>query len=283
MQYSQRPTSKRAQNNLPVQQGDLEEYISILYEHQKTCEKAGKYIEAEQAKKRLGELKKELDSKNKGDVKDRHISERQEIEKAHLDEFNQFNEFWDQKMAEFDQEASKVRDQTLKRHDEELQTFTEELENSIPVKPKDSAELLALRKTEEQLAKQENYMEAHQIQNRILQTERDEYEKWNVQRQAKIRNLISQLKQKQLNEINALQQRIISGQDEQRKIRSQELEKLLQKYQNVRKDLESQQTQEITRLDKSTKMQSIMQQSRMNQSKMQQSFMRGNNEENIRQ
>lgn len=98
-----------------------------------------------------------------------------------------------------------------------------------------------------------SYLEAHQIQQRILVMERDEYEKWNYGRQAKIKNMIQQLKQKQLNELNALQQRIISGQEEQRKIRSQELEKLLQKYQNVRKELESQQTQEITRLDKSMK------------------------------
>jgi len=80
-------------------------YSTILYEHQKSCEKAGKYIEADQAKKRLAELKKELDSKNKCEVKDRHYNEKSEIEKAHLDEFNQFNEFWDQKMAEFENEA----------------------------------------------------------------------------------------------------------------------------------------------------------------------------------
>ena len=52
-------------------------------------------------------------------------------------------------MAEFEEEASKVRDQTLLRHDEELNQFVEELENSIPPKPKDSGDLLSLRKTEE--------------------------------------------------------------------------------------------------------------------------------------
>jgi len=52
-------------------------------------------------------------------------------------------------MAEFEQEAQKVKEQILQRHDEELQQFQDELENSIPVKPKDSAELLSLRKTEE--------------------------------------------------------------------------------------------------------------------------------------
>ncbi|CAD8091948.1 unnamed protein product [Paramecium primaurelia] len=40
------------------------------------------------------------------------------------------------------------------------------------------------------------------------------------------------------NEINALQQRIKGGQDEQKKNRSLDLEKLLQKYQNIKKELE---------------------------------------------
>ncbi|CAD8196390.1 unnamed protein product [Paramecium pentaurelia] len=275
-----RSTVKKGTNNLPIQNGDLEEYIQILYDHQKSCEKAGKYLEADQAKKRLGELKKDLDSKNKIEVKDRHTNEKQEIEKAHLEEFNQFNEFWDQKMAEFDQEAQRVKEQVLQRHDEELKQFTDELENSIPVKPKDSAELLSLRKTEESLARQENYQEAHVTQQRILSMERDEYERWNQSRSCKIRNLILQLKQKQSTELSALQQRIVSGQEEQRKIRSQELEKLLQKYQNVRKELSSQQNQEITRLDKTNKTQSIMQQSRMNSSKMQGSSMKKGDEEN---
>ncbi|CAD8100759.1 unnamed protein product [Paramecium primaurelia] len=275
-----RSTVKKGTNNLPIQNGDLEEYIQILYDHQKSCEKAGKYLEADQAKKRLGELKKDLDQKNKIEVKDRHTNEKQEIEKAHLEEFNQFNEFWDQKMAEFDQEAQRVKEQVLQRHDEELKQFTDELENSIPVKPKDSAELLSLRKTEESLARQENYQEAHVTQQRILSMERDEYERWNQSRSCKIRNLILQLKQKQSTELSALQQRIVSGQEEQRKIRSQELEKLLQKYQNVRKELSSQQNQEITRLDKTNKTQSIMQQSRMNSSKMQGSSMKKGDEEN---
>ncbi|CAD8203525.1 unnamed protein product [Paramecium octaurelia] len=40
------------------------------------------------------------------------------------------------------------------------------------------------------------------------------------------------------NEVNNLQQRIKAGQDEQKKNRSLELEKLLQKYQNIKKELE---------------------------------------------
>lgn len=43
-------------------------------------------------------------------------------------------------MREFDEEAAHVEDQTIKRHQEEMGQFIEELERSIPLKPKDTAE-----------------------------------------------------------------------------------------------------------------------------------------------
>lgn len=64
-----------------------------------------------------------------------------------------------------------------------MNQFIEELEKSLPLKPKDSTELLNLKRIEENLAKQEEYIEAHKIQQRILAIEKDEYEKWIFLRQ----------------------------------------------------------------------------------------------------
>lgn len=50
------------------------------------------------SKRRLLELKSELEKREKDDTKSRHGTEKGEIEKAHLSEFNEFNEFWDRKM-----------------------------------------------------------------------------------------------------------------------------------------------------------------------------------------
>ncbi|CAD8187907.1 unnamed protein product [Paramecium pentaurelia] len=246
----------------PIQQSDLQEQIQFLYHHQKSCEKQGKYLEADIAKTKLNELTKTLDFQYKHEVADRHQDEKQLIDKAHFDEFNQFNIFWDEKLKQFDSEANNAKDEILSRHQIELTSFLEELDITIPLKPKDSAQLLKLRKTEEQLAKLENYKEAHMIQQRILYLEKEEFNKWNHTRQNKIRNLIQQLRQKQIIELNALQQRILSVQEELSKNKSQELQKMLSKYQHVRKGLENQQNQEINRLEKSIKNQSIM--SKMN-------------------
>lgn len=57
-------------------------------------------------------------------------------------------------MQEFNEEAAKVEEQTVQRQQDELKKFQDELENSIPAKPKDTPELLSLRKAEESLAKQ---------------------------------------------------------------------------------------------------------------------------------
>ena len=91
-------------------------------------------------------------------------------------------------------------------------------------------------------------------------------EKWQKLKELKIRNQRQQLETKQANELHALTKRIITGQDEQRKARSVELERyiywklfiiawnrLLQKYQNIKKELEGRHQVDILRLDKAQK------------------------------
>eukprot|EP01017_Pseudomicrothorax_dubius_P049840 TRINITY_DN9329_c0_g1_i3.p1 TRINITY_DN9329_c0_g1~~TRINITY_DN9329_c0_g1_i3.p1 ORF type:complete len:193 (-),score=76.89 TRINITY_DN9329_c0_g1_i3:140-718(-) len=156
-------------------------------------------------------------------------------------------------MAEFADEAAKAESEMVSRQDEELRKFEEELNASLPVRPKDSSELLNLRKIEENMARQKDYIEAHKVQQRCLMLEREEQEKWSAIREGKIRNQVNLLVTKQQQELAALRQRVSSAQDEQRKARSVELERLIQKYQNIKKELEVQQQLELQRLDRSLK------------------------------
>ncbi|KAM3133494.1 hypothetical protein pb186bvf_014336 [Paramecium bursaria] len=265
---SLRPSTAK-KNTLPPPKADLNQYMQELYEHQKSCERAGKYLEADEAKKRLALLKVEMESQTKDSIRDRHFQEKNEFEKTHQEELNSFNQFWDGKVKEFIEQSTAMKEELIQRHQKDLESFIQELEESIPTAPKDSAELLSLKKQEEQLAKQESYAEAHVIQQRIIGIQKEENEKWNIQRNMKIRNIIQQMKQKQQSELNVIQQRIQSGIDEQKRTRLAEEEKLKNKYYNVRKDLESKQVQELTKLDKSFKNQSISslsKQSKMNSS-----------------
>ena len=58
-------------------------------------------------------------------------------------------------MGEFNSEAGSIEQEMIKRHQEELAKYEDDLNKSIPTKPKDSAELLNLRKIEESLARQQ--------------------------------------------------------------------------------------------------------------------------------
>jgi hypothetical protein len=83
--------------------------------------------------------------------------------------------------------------------------------------------------------------------------EKDEAEKWKEKQDAKIIKQKKSLEQKHLNEHQALQKKIKVGEMELMKSRTQEMERLLQKYLNVKKGLEAQHQAEINKTDRSNK------------------------------
>ena len=67
------------------QGGTLEEYMEVLYTHQKTCEKSGKYMEAETAKRQLAKVKTELERQRKEELCMRFEEEKRQVEMAHIE------------------------------------------------------------------------------------------------------------------------------------------------------------------------------------------------------
>ena len=74
-----------------------------------------------------------------------------------MEEFNEFNKFWDKKMYEFAEEGFKIENEIIEKHKEDLIKFEEELEKSIPIKYRENSEILNLRKIEGALVKQREY------------------------------------------------------------------------------------------------------------------------------
>ena len=82
-------------------ESNIDEFIEILDQHRKKCEKEGKYVEAEMAKNRINEIKAQEIQKSRDNLRSKQLSERLEVEEAHMLEFNQFNQLWDKKMQDF--------------------------------------------------------------------------------------------------------------------------------------------------------------------------------------
>ena len=136
---------------------------------------------------------------------------------------------------------------TIEKHKREKIQLLEKLEKQIPLSPKPSGEILNLLKIQDGLIKQQDYGEAHKVQQRIQQLSRTENQAWDKERKRKIMQQESHLDKKQDIELNSLKKRLSSIEDEMKIIRIAELESLLQKYQNAKKDLQNYQIQEINK------------------------------------
>lgn len=232
-----------------TEESAVQDFLEILEEHRKNCERQGKYVEAEIAKNRLEELKLHEENRRREAMRSRQIAERLGVEEAHMLEFQQFNAVWDKKMTEYEQHAEDLIQAMKERHASELREYQRVL-MSKEIKPKFSRDLLNLRKIQETLAKQKDYAEAHKMKLKADALEAWEIEKWQSARQQDLITKETKFKHSKEGELIALQKRIQSGREEQKKQRHQDLERLLQRYQNVKAELEAQQNLERVRMEK---------------------------------
>jgi hypothetical protein len=227
----------------------VQDFLDILEEHRKNCERQGKYVEAEIAKNRLDELKLHEENRRREAMRSRQIAERLGVEEAHMLEFQQFNQIWDKKMAEYELHAEELIEAMKDRHSSELREFQRKL-MAKQIRPKFSKDLLNLRKIQDTLAKQKDYAEAHKMKLKGDALEAWELEKWHSQRQQDLLGREAKFKVAKPSELLALQKRIQTGREEQKKQRHLDLERLLQRYQNVKAELDAQQTLERIRMEK---------------------------------
>lgn len=231
-------------------EADVEEFIEILEEHCKNCEMEGKYVEAEMAKNRIKELKEQKKQMDFDELTTRQENENIELEETHILEFNNFNQEWDKRMNSFQIHSSQLIKELEGKHVGKHEEWRSKLDEKIPIKFKPSSELLNLKRIQVNLAKQKEYKEAHQVQVRAQKLEKSEIARYEEERNGKIMKSEEKLFQQQDNEMEALRKRIIAGENEQKKQRALELERMFQRYQNVKKELENQHKMERIRLEK---------------------------------
>lgn len=220
----------------------IQDFLVVLEKHRLDCEKEGKYEEAELARTRLEQLKEHEENRRREELRSQQLAERLGVEEAHMKELQEFNEIWDRKVNEFEAHAENLRNTLAARHQAEHATSMERLRRETePRTPRWSRDLLNLRKIQETLAKMKKYAEAGKTKAQADQVEAKEHAMWKEKRESKIRILEDQFLHKQRLEMEGLLKRIASGREEQKQARKSELERLLQRYHNVKTQLESQQ------------------------------------------
>lgn len=232
---------------------DLDSIIEALEQKRLEYERQGRYDEAENTRQRLEQIQEQVEQKRREDMKSRQLAERLGVEEAHMKELQEFNAHWDQKVAEFEAHAANLQAQLGDRHEKEFREARERyLIETEPRTPKWSRDLLNLRKIQETLAKMKKYQEAQKTKQQADVVEAKETEAWRIKREIKIRALEEQFLGKQNLEMAGLTKRIVSGREEQKQARKQELQRLLQRYTNVKSQLETQQKIATFRYEKNT-------------------------------
>lgn len=235
--------------SLVDQEQAVQDFMSVLNEHRKNCERLGRYVEAEIARKRLDELRQHEESRMREALRARQLAEMLAIEEAHMMEFQQFNALQDAKMAAFEMNAQALMDALRARHADELRDFQQRL-LARAGGVRHSREYMTLRDVQGKLASGKNYAGAAKIKEKADELMAYEEDKWQNERQVEMLNKEKVFKTKLTQEAEALKKRISSGRGEANRNRQVELERLLQRYNNVKAEMEQRHKLERQKLDK---------------------------------
>lgn len=219
----------------------------MLREQCRAYEREGKFKRAQLLKKQIEDELMQEEAKTYEELQSKQENERIELEDSHLLEYQEFVNTWDKALNNHKKDSDQQVFLMIEKQKREKIQLLEKLEKQIPLSPKPSSELLNMIKIQEGLIKQQDYGEAHKVQQRINMLTRSENISWDKERKRKIMQQESHLDKKQEVELNALKKRLKTVEDEMNVQRVAELESLLQKYQNAKKDLQNIQIQELNR------------------------------------
>ncbi len=219
----------------------LDEYIRILAEYRQECERKAQYKEAELVQHVLKHLRLEEETRHVKGLTEQQEMERQGLEEAHSLEFQNFNKLWNEKIDAFEEYQLDQEAAMLERHSAELSTFHAEMTSAEPKHQKYSKDLLNLRTIQQTLAAQRNYSDAQKVKLKGDKIESLELERISRDTGDLYERKEQQILQRHRQELLALRKRMERRKLELERARKKELEMLLQRYNNVRRGLESQQ------------------------------------------
>ena len=140
--------------------------------------------------------------------------ERTKLEEDFSSEMENFSNHWFNKINSYQEECKMMEQELIEHNKKSLDEYHEYLKETIPEKPKDSTKLINLKSTIENLAKLEEFKDAHQMQQRAFEMEKQEQEKWTHERNKLIESKLDHKVKLHQNEYTNLRKRILVGLDE---------------------------------------------------------------------
>ena len=220
------------------------EELKKLMEEKDRLAQEGKYLEAEEIRQKIIQMKKGSNNLKKNNLHETHVKKRETLEGDYETERTELESKWDKKIQEFVDEGKKQEKELVETHNKKMEEYITKLTSEYP-RIKYSTEYLNGRVQENKLAKQERYKEAAQkklLNDKMQQKENQKYEQErseNINKNAEILGI------KQEQDLNVLRARLARIYDLLMSKKDKELDTLNNKYKNKKQELIGAQTREI--------------------------------------
>jgi len=190
------------------------------------------------AKHKIDELKAISLKVEKEKALNAHLREKVDVEEAYLNEFNDFQQRWEQKLLKFEEKVEGSRGEMLENQKAQLMDAFNMIEKKYSLASKEvNNKVLNLQKVEQSLAQQKRYIEAQ----RVREEWRKEQELIAIQQKQEIdkkkNEIMSEYERKNKKEVHEFVTKINEMRINLENERKKELDKLIAKYEKIKKQL----------------------------------------------
>ena len=197
----------------------------------------GKYLEANEVKNKINEIKNSSLYRKSQTLTETQEKQNEGLFEAFNIELHDLVEFWDNKIQDFIEKGKQAETELNEYHNQQMEELINNLTNKYPA-IKYSKEYLENKSIEINLAKQERFKEAHYYRVKCDKLEEKENAKYERDRNAHIQLKAEILGNKQANEKKCLRERNETQLDLLINQKNNELNKLSQKYKNIKNELD---------------------------------------------
>lgn len=219
----------------------LPELLKTLRLYRRECSRRSMYREAHLVQQVLRNLRLEEEARHIRGLTDHQMTERFKMEEAHRQEFRAFHTKWNSRIDHFEEAQLEEEIGVLEKQNDELMAFHEEMRSYNPRVIRFSRSLVHSRLKQHTLARQRRYAQALEEKENGDEIEQSDIEKFESTKDTLYGRKERALRRSHQQILSAMRNRVQSRRNFLERERKKELDEMLQRYINARRELETHQ------------------------------------------
>lgn len=225
----------------PEARKNMADLTTVLRQYRRECASRAMYKEAHLVHQVLRSLRFEEEAQHIRGLTEHQMAERRRMEEIHREEFRAFHGRWNKRIDRFEEEQLEEEIRIVEQQNEELVAFHHEMQAFKPHLTRYSSGLVHSRLKEHTLARQQYYAKAYEVKEEGDVIEARDLERYEQTKGTMYGRRDRALRHRHQQALIALRNRVESRRNFLEQARKKELDELLQRYINARRELESHQ------------------------------------------